>query len=60
MVTKENLGSKVKDTITGTIGVLTAYAEYLHGAPRVEITLVDPTSYREIWLPVERLELVTE
>lgn len=60
MVTKDNLGAKVKDTVTGTIGVLTAYAEYLHGTPRVEITPIDFASCREIWLPAERVELVTE
>lgn len=59
--TKVQLGSKVKDVITGFEGIATARAEYLHGMPRC---LVEAPSrdgkFQEAWLEESRLETVAE
>ena len=55
---KVQLGSRVKDSITGIIGIVTARTEYLHGTPCVcvEFTNGEPVMW---WVAESRVEVVT-
>lgn len=57
------LGSKVRDVVSGLVGVATGRSEYLYGRPSV---LVDPQETREgkpvegTWIDEARLEVMGE
>lgn len=57
------LGSKVKDNISGFVGIATARCEYLHGLPRVEVTasVSDENKFEgERWFDESRLSAVQD
>jgi hypothetical protein len=56
---KVQLGSKVKDSVTGLEGTATARAEYLHGSPsvRIEGRNTDGKPFDE-WVPEPRVAVV--
>jgi uncharacterized protein YodC (DUF2158 family) len=49
------LGDKVKDTVTGTKGILTARAEYLSGSPQLMLEWFDGTSHHQRWFDESRI-----
>ncbi len=53
------LGAKVKDKVTGLVGVTTGRAEYLHRGPEYGVERLD-TDGRVVctWLEQDRLEVV--
>lgn len=53
------LGSKVKDKVTGVEGTVTAKCIYLYGPIRCGIELVDNSgTHIERWFEIERLERI--
>ena len=54
------LGSKVKDTVHGMVGVATARCEYLNGCVsiKVEVTDKEKRSLREYWIDEVQLKAV--
>jgi len=51
---KIKMGSTVKDSVTGFIGVLTARCEYLHGAPAVLIEAMIEGKPTILWVTESR------
>lgn len=52
------VGDKVRDTVTGFTGTVTARCEYLHGTPSV---LIEPEQFVEgqpeqLWVDEQRVE----
>ena len=57
------LGEKVKDSITGFEGTVTARAEYLYGCVRVEVTpaaLKDGVPVESQWFDEQRTSALSE
>lgn len=56
---KINLGTQVKDTVTGFVGVITARAEYRNNQPNRYLLEATDTTGRPIewWYDEDRLEL---
>lgn len=52
------LGTRVRDRVTGQTGIVTGYAEYLHQVPiyRVEGTSGNGGAWED-WVPAERLKI---
>jgi hypothetical protein len=55
---KIELGSKVKDSVTGVIGTVTARVEYLYGSPRVMVEYAAEGKASELWCEENRVEVV--
>ena len=54
------LGSKVRDKVTGITGICTMRALYLYGATRVEITYVADNKSCDLWVYEDQAEAVEE
>jgi hypothetical protein len=55
------VGSKVKEKVTGLVGKVTAKCFYLYGPVRCGIELVDQSgTHIERWFEIDRLELISE
>jgi len=55
----ELIGKRVKDSITGVVGVVTCYAEYITGPDRVTVEAVDAGGRSfEMHADVERVTVV--
>lgn len=57
------LSSKVKDKITGFVGIATARTEFLTGATRIEVSpdaMKDGVPVAAYWFDEERLQLVEQ
>ncbi|MBY0274718.1 hypothetical protein K2Z84_05220 [Candidatus Binatia bacterium] len=53
------LGSKVRDTVTGCAGTVTARIEYLSDTPQAKLEWGTPDgTHHERWIPESRLEAV--
>jgi hypothetical protein len=57
---KIELGSKVKDSVTGYVGTVTARCEYLVGEPRVMLEGLIDLRPVELWVAESRCEVVAE
>jgi hypothetical protein len=57
---KIELGSRVKDTVTGAIGTVTAVCEYLCGTTRLMIEGMADGKPFEMWMEKSRCEVVAE
>lgn len=58
-----SLGNKVKDSVTGLMGIAVARSEWLWGCVRIAIQpqeLKDGKPIDEIWLDEDRLEIIEE
>ena len=56
---KIELGSKVKDSVTGYIGTVTARCEYLHHGPQILAESIDSTGRPiEWWVKESRAEVI--
>lgn len=49
------LGAQVVDKLDGSVGTVTAKAEYLHGSPQISVKPVNP-EHPNRWVDPERLE----
>jgi hypothetical protein len=54
------LGQKVKDSVTGFVGTLTARCVYLHGSPRVVVEGIADGKPVELWIDESRVVPVAE
>lgn len=55
------LNKKVKDTVTGYVGTITAYAVYANGEERILAESVDTTGRPiEWWIDTKRAEIVEQ
>lgn len=55
----EWFNKRVKDTVTGYVGTVTAYAVYANGEERILVESIDTTGRPiEWWLDVKRAEVV--
>jgi hypothetical protein len=55
-----NLGSKVRDTITGFEGTATARIEYLGGWVELRVEASNAGKDESKWIPLARLALATD
>lgn len=59
LISRELLGNKVRDTVTGITGTVTGVAMYLHGTPSAGVEYVDAQGIaRTEWIAQARLEQV--
>ena len=60
LISRELLGNKVRDTVTGITGTVTGVAMYLHNAPSAGVEYVDAQGIaRTEWFSQSRLETIT-
>ena len=55
---KIELGSTVRDVVTGITGIVTARVEYLHAAPRLMVEYAAEGKASELWCEENRVEVV--
>lgn len=57
---KFELRAKVKDTVTGAIGTITAIHQRVGADDNCELTYMADSTVKELWVPVGRLEPVED
>ena len=60
MSPKIELGKRVRDTVTGFSGILTASCEHFHGNLRLEISALTDGEIKEEWVDAARVVEVVE
>lgn len=59
LISRELLGNKVRDTVTGIAGTVTGVALYLHAPPSAGVEYVDAQGVpRTEWITQSRLERI--